>query len=45
MVFKIDLKKKIKNLNLINGGRYDKLISDFGCKKKVRAVGGAFNLF
>ena len=45
MVFKIDLKKKSKNLNLINGGRYDKLISDLGGKKKVPAVGAAFNLF
>ena len=45
MVFKIDLKKKSKNVNLINGGRYDKLISDLGGKKKVPAVGAAFNLF
>jgi len=45
MVFKIDIKNKSKNFNLINGGRYDKLISDLGGKKKVAAVGAAFNLF
>jgi len=45
MVFKIDIKKKSKNINFINGGRYDKLISDLGGKKKVPAVGAAFNLF
>ena len=45
MVFKIDIKKKSKNINFINGGRYDKLIFDLGGKKKVPAVGAAFNLF
>ena len=45
MVFKIDIKKKSKNINFINGGRYDKLISDLGGKRKVPAVGAAFNLF
>ena len=44
MVFKIDIKSKSKNINIINGGRYDKLISDLGSKKKVAAVGAALNL-
>ena len=44
MVFKIDIKSKSKNRNIINGGRYDKLISDLGSKKKVAAVGAALNL-
>ena len=44
MVFKIDIKSKSKNSNIINGGRYDKLISDLGSKKKVAAVGAALNL-
>ena len=33
---------KIKNV--INGGRYDQLISDLGSKKQVSAVGAALNL-
>ena len=44
MVFKIDIKFKSKNINIINGGRYDKLISDLGSKKQVAAVGAALNL-
>ena len=44
MVFKIDIKLKSKNVNVINGGRYDKLISDLGSKKQVPAVGAALNL-
>jgi len=44
MVFKIDIKFKSKNINIINGGRYDKLISDLGSKKQVSAVGAALNL-
>ena len=44
MVFKIDIKSKSKNRNIINGGRYDKLISDLGSKKKIAAVGAAINL-
>ena len=44
MVFKIDIKSKTKNVNIINGGRYDKLISDLGSNKKVAAVGAALNL-
>ena len=44
MVFKIDIKSKSENRNIINGGRYDKLISDLGSKKQVAAVGAAFNL-
>jgi ATP phosphoribosyltransferase regulatory subunit len=44
MVFKIDIKYKSKNRNIINGGRYDKLISDLGSKKQVAAVGAALNL-
>jgi ATP phosphoribosyltransferase regulatory subunit len=44
MVFKIDIKFKSKNINVINGGRYDKLISDLGAKKQIPAVGAALNL-
>ena len=44
MVFKIDIKSKTKNVNIINGGRYDKLISDLGSNKQVAAVGAALNL-
>ena len=44
MVFKIDIKSKSKNRNIINGGRYDKLISDLGSKYQVAAVGAALNL-
>ena len=44
MVFKIDIKFKSRNINVINGGRYDKLISDLGSNKQVPAVGAALNL-
>jgi len=44
MVFKIDIRSKSKNINVINGGRYDKLISDLGSNKQVSAVGAALNL-
>ena len=44
MVFKIDIKSNSKSRNIINGGRYDKLISDLGYKKQVAAVGAALNL-
>ena len=44
MVFKIDLKSRSKTKNIINGGRYDELISDLGFKKQVPAVGAALNL-
>ena len=44
MVFKIDIKLKKRILNIINGGRYDMLISDLGSKKKIPAVGAALNL-
>ena len=44
MVFKIDINSKLKNRNIINGGRYDKLISDLGAKNQVAAVGAALNL-
>ncbi len=44
MVFKIDIKFKSKNINIINGGRYDKLISDLGSEKEIPAVGAALNL-
>jgi len=43
MVFKIDITSKSKNRNIINGGRYDKLISDLGYKNQVAAVGAALN--
>ena len=44
LVFKIDVKSKSKNFNIINGGRYDNLISDLGSVKKIPAVGAALNL-
>ena len=44
LVFKIDVKSKSKNINIINGGRYDNLISDLGSVKKIPAVGAALNL-
>jgi ATP phosphoribosyltransferase regulatory subunit len=44
MVFKIDIKLNSKIKNVINGGRYDHLISDLGSKKQVPAVGAALNL-
>ncbi|MDC0988225.1 ATP phosphoribosyltransferase regulatory subunit [Candidatus Pelagibacter sp.] len=44
MVFKIDINSKSKNRNIINGGRYDKLISDLGSKNQVAAVGAAINI-
>jgi ATP phosphoribosyltransferase regulatory subunit len=44
MVFKIDIKSKSKKKNIINGGRYDKLISDLGSNNQVAAVGAALNL-
>jgi ATP phosphoribosyltransferase regulatory subunit len=44
MVFKIDIRSKSKNRNIINGGRYDKLISDLGAKNQIAAVGAALNL-
>ena len=44
MVFKIDIKSNNKTKNVINGGRYDQLISDLGSKKQVSAVGAALNL-
>ena len=44
MVFKIDIKNKSEKINIINGGRYDKLIFDLGSKKQVPAVGAALNL-
>ena len=44
MVFRIDVKTNSKNINLYNGGRYDRLISDLGSKKQVPAVGAAMNL-
>ena len=44
MVFKIDIKSKNLLKNIINGGRYDGLISDLGSKKQTPAVGTALNL-
>ena len=44
MVFKIDIKNKLQKKNILNGGRYDKLISNLGGKKETPAVGAAFNL-
>ena len=44
LVFRIDIKSNLKNKNVINGGRYDHLISDLGSKKEVSAVGAALNI-
>ena len=44
MIFKIDIKSNNKVKNIINGGRYDQLISDLGSKTQVSAVGAALNL-
>jgi len=44
MVFKIDIKSKNSLKNIINGGRYDGLISDLGSKKQTPAVGAAIKL-
>ena len=44
IVFKIDIKSNNKIRNIINGGRYDKLISDLGSTTDVPAVGAALNL-
>ena len=44
MVFKIDIREKNKNINIVNGGRYDKLIFNLGSNKQVPAVGAALNL-
>jgi len=44
MVFKIDIREKNKNINICNGGRYDKLIFNLGFNKQVPAVGAALNL-
>ncbi len=45
LVFKIEIKRKSKNINIINGGRYDNLIGDLGSNKKIPAVGAAINLY
>ncbi len=45
VVFKIDIKHKSRRINIINGGRYDKLISNLGGKKQIPAVGAAVNIF
>ena len=44
MVFKIDIREKNKNINIVNGGRYDKLIFNLGSNKQVPAVGAALNI-
>ena len=41
MVFNI---KNQTNTNLIQGGRYDNLLSNLGAKRKIPAVGAAINL-
>ena len=45
MVFRIDIKSNLKNKNIINGWRYDHLISDLGSKKEVPAGGAAINIW
>ena len=44
LVFKIEIKRKSKNINIINGGRYDNLIGDLGSNKRIPAVGAAINI-
>ena len=44
IVFKIDIKLHSQKINIINGGRYDRLLSDLGSKKQIPAVGAAINL-
>jgi len=44
LVFTIEIKRKSKNINIINGGRYDNLIGDLGSNKRIPAVGAAINL-
>ncbi len=44
MVFKIDIREKNKNINIVNGRCYDKLIFNLGSNKQVPAVGAALNL-
>ena len=44
MVFKIYIKNKSREINVISGGRYDKLISNLGSKKQIPAVGAAINI-
>ena len=44
MVFKIDVISQSKFVNLVNGGRYDRLISDLGRTKLTPAVGAAINI-
>ena len=41
MVFNV---KNQSNTNLIQGGRYDNLLSNLGSKRKIPAVGAAINL-
>ena len=38
------INSKNKIINIVNGGRYDLLISDLGSKKQTPAVGAALNL-
>ena len=40
----VSIKSNNKIKNIINGGRYDQLISDLGSKTQVSAVGAALNL-
>ena len=44
MVFKIDIREKNKNINICNGGRYDKLIFNLASNKQVFAAEAALNL-
>ena len=44
IVFKVDIKLQSQKINIINGGRYDRLLSDLGSKKQISAVGAAINL-
>ena len=44
MVFKIYIKNKSRETNIVSGGRYDKLISNLGSKKRIPAVGAAINI-
>ena len=44
MIFKIDIRKKNKNINIVNNRRYDKLIFNLGSNKQVPAAEEALNL-
>ena len=44
MIFKIGIRKKNKNINIVNNRRYDKLIFNLVSNKQMLAVEEALNL-